>query len=66
MKILDFILNQAGFVVVVIAILLVYYGIFDLTWKFVLIAGLILLVILITSQAVYKSLQKDSGGIGKK
>ena len=65
-KTLNFILNQAGFIVVVVAILLVYYGIFELTWKFALIIGLGLLGILIASQAVYKSLKKNSRGLGNK
>ena len=65
-KALNFILNQAGLVVVIVAILLVYYQIFELTWKFVVIVGLILLGILIASQVVYKSLRKDSRGLGNK
>ena len=65
-KVLNFILNQAGLIVVVVAILLVYYEIFELTRKFVVIVGLILLGILIASQAVYKSLRKDSRGLGNK
>ena len=60
LKTLNFILNQAGFVVVLGAILLVYYEILELTWKFALVVGLILLGILIASQVVYKSLRKDS------
>lgn len=66
MKTLNFILNQAGFVLVVVAILLVYYGIFELTWKLALVVGLILLGILLVSQAVYRSLQKNSRGVSKK
>lgn len=65
-KILNFIVNQAGFVVAIVAILLVYFGVFELTWKFILIVGLILLGILIASQSIYKSLKKDSRGIGNK
>ena len=65
-KTLNFILNQAGFVVIVLAILLVYYNIFELTWKFAIVLGLTLLGILITSQAVYKSLKKGLHGTVKK
>ena len=65
-KALNLILNQAGLVVVVVAILLVHYEIFELTWKFVVIVGLILLGILIASQETYKSLCKDSCELGYK
>ena len=57
-KALNFILNQIGVVAIVIAAVLIYYDIFPLTKKFVLIVGLILAIVFITSQLTYKSLHK--------
>ena len=58
-KALNFILNQLGLVVVVVAAILIYYDILPLTKEFALIVCLVLGAVFIASQLTYRSLQKD-------
>ena len=57
-KALNFILNQMGVMAIVIAAVLIYYDIFPLTKKFVLVVCLVLAAVFVASQITYRSLHK--------
>ena len=56
---INFILNQVGLVVVMIAAGFVYYDVLPLTKKFVLVVCVILGVIFVASQLTHRSLQNN-------
>lgn len=56
-KVLNLILNQEGFVIVLVAILSVSYGIFKMAPNFIFIIGILLLIVFVMSQLVFRSLQ---------
>ena len=60
MKILNFIFNQLGFIVVLSAVALVYFNIIALSVDFFVILTIILLAILILSETIYANLQRYS------
>ncbi|MCH7597711.1 hypothetical protein IID27_01540 [Patescibacteria group bacterium] len=60
MKILNFIFNQLGFIVVLSAVALVYFNIIALSVDFFVILTIILLAILILSETIYANLLRHS------
>ena len=60
MKILNFMFNQLGFIVVLSAVVLVYSNAVALSVDFFVILTIILLAILILSETIYANLQRHS------
>ena len=60
MKILNFMFNQLGFIVVLSAVVLVYFNAVALSVDFFVILTIILLAILILSETIYANLQRYS------
>lgn len=61
-KVLNFVLNQLGLIVVVVAGALLYYDRVDFTWSFAVITGVVLMMILVASKLTHKSLKRELKG----